>query len=141
MVVHVRLRVEPRSGEPAREIVVLVNAGAHSPEPVLVVDEVTARDLGYTEGEVVEVSTVDARRRVRLVRDAVELTLLGDRGEELSKISAHLVIHPGLEEPLITDTTIDELGISVVSFGKGTWRHTSDPPGRVRRSAKPHPPP
>ena len=136
MVVHVKLRVRSKRSSSAEEVVALVNGGAHSPEPVLVVDEIIARKLGYTEGEAVEASVADGRRRVQLVRDAVELTLIGDDGAELAKISTHLVIHPRLEEPLITDTTIDALGISVVSFGKGLWRHSSDPPTKVRRSAK-----
>ncbi len=131
---RVRLRVRGR-GE--RKLTVLVSGGARSPEPVLVVDEVAASGLGYTSGEVAEASVADARRRVYVVRDAVELTLLGDEGEELARVRAHLVIHPGLEEPLITDSTIDELGIQVVSFSKGLWRHASDAPGKVRRSAKP----
>lgn len=134
MVVYVRLKVRGR-GE--RELVALVNGGAHSPEPVLVVDEITARELGYVAGEVAEASVADARRRVYIVREAVELVLIGEEGEELSHLRAHLVIHPGLEEPLITDTTIDELGISVLSFSKGLWRHASDPPSKVRVSAKP----
>ncbi len=134
MVVYVRLKVRGR-GE--RELVALVNGGAHSPEPVLVVDEITAREMGYVTGEAAEASVADARRKVYIVRDAVELVLIGEEGEELSRLRAHLVIHPGLEEPLITDVTIDELGISVLSFSKGLWRHASDPPGRVRVSAKP----
>ncbi|MEM0093977.1 MAG: hypothetical protein QXT33_06860 [Thermofilum sp.] len=134
MVVYVKLRVR---GREERELVVLVNGGAHSPEPVLVVDEITARELGYTTGEVAEASVADARRRVYIVRGAVELVLVGEEGEELARLKAHLVIHPGLEEPLITDATIDELGISVLSFSKGLWRHARDPPGKVRVSAKP----
>jgi len=134
VVVHVKLRIKSKISGLNRDVVVLVNGGAHSPEPVIVVDEVLARDLGYVGGEAVEASIADAKRRVYLIRDAVELTLLGDQGEELSKINAHLVIHPGLEEPLITDTTIDELGITVISFSKGLWRHKSDPPDKVRPS-------
>ncbi len=136
MVVHVKLRVRPIGKNIIREYVVLVNGGAHSPEPVLVVDENIARELGFTSGEVVEASVADSRRRVYLVKNAIELTLIGN-GEELTSIRAHLVIHPGLEEPLITDTTIDALGIQVLSFGKGLWRHLSDPPSKVRKSAKP----
>lgn len=119
MVVHVKLRVRSKRSSSTEEVVALVNGGAHSPEPVLVVDEITARRLGYTEGEAVEASVADGKRRVQLVRDAVELTLIGDDGAELAKISTHLVIHPRLEEPLITDTTIDALRISVISFGRG----------------------
>ena len=133
---HVRLRVEAVSGA-VRELVVLVNGGAHSPEPVLVIDEVLADELGLRGGEVVEVSTADASRRARLLRDAAEVALLGGSGEELAKLKIHVVVHPGLEEPIITDSTIDALGIQVVSFSKGLWRHASDPPGVVRESASP----
>mgnify|MGYP000002777486 CR=1 FL=1 len=136
MVVHVKLKVKPMGSNIVRAYIVLVNGGAHSPEPVLVVDENIARELGFMGGEVVEASVADSKRKVYLIRDAIELVLVDD-GEELSKIKAHLVIHPGLEEPLITDTTIDALGIQVLSFGRGLWRHANDPPGKVRRSAKP----
>lgn len=137
MVVHVKLRVRPLSqGNVIKEYVVLVNGGAHSPEPTLVIDENIARELGLTRGEVVEASTVDSRRKVYLVRNAVEISLIDEDGKELSKIMAHVVIHPGLEEPLITDTTIDALGIQIISFGRGLWRHMSDGLDVVRRSAK-----
>ncbi|MEM1538427.1 MAG: hypothetical protein QXK12_06295 [Candidatus Nezhaarchaeales archaeon] len=133
MVVHVGLKVKSRKGF-MKDLVTLVNGGAHSPEPVLVVDEEVARELGYEGGEAVEASIADTTREVYLVRDALELTLKGEGSEELSRIAAHLVIHPKLEEPLITDTTIDELGIQVISFSKGFWRHVNDPPNKVRRS-------
>ncbi|MCX8205029.1 MAG: hypothetical protein N3H31_05210 [Candidatus Nezhaarchaeota archaeon] len=134
MVVHVKLRAWSKKGC-VRDLVVLANGGAHSPEPVLVVDEEEARELGYEGGEVVEASVADSTRAVYLVRGVLELALIGEGLEELARTKAHLVIHPRLEEPLITDTTIDELGIQVVSFSKGLWRHVNDPPGKVRRSA------
>jgi len=105
VVVHVKLRV--KAGNTVREYVVLANGGASSPEPVLVVDENIARELGYLTGEAAEALVADAKRKVYLVRNALEISLLGEEGEELSKVQAHLVIHPGLEEPLITDITID----------------------------------
>jgi hypothetical protein len=136
VVVHVKLRVRAASST-VRELIVLVNGGAHSPEPVLAVDEVLAEELGLRGGEAVDVSTADATKRGRLLRDAAEVALLGEDGEELSRLRVHVVVHPGLEEPLITDSTIDALGIQVVSFSRGLWRHASDPPGVVRRSARP----
>jgi len=51
-------------------------------------------------------------------------------------VQAHLVIHPGLEEPLITDITIDMLGIMILSFSKGLWRHVNDPQSKIRKTAK-----
>ena len=62
---------------------------------------------------------------------------LVDNGEALSSVEALMVVDPGLEEPLMTDATIDELGIEAVSFKKGLWRHRGDPQGKVRGSATP----
>jgi len=50
---------------------------------------------------------------------------------------AELAVQEGLWEPLITDAAIDALGIQVVKFKEGLWRHIGDPPGTVRRSAQP----
>ena len=137
MVVYVKIRVIAKT-ERSRDLVVLVSGGAHSPRPVIVVDEKIGRDLGFElfNGEICEVRTVDSRRSVYLFRDAVKLELLGDEREVLSTITADLVIHPDLIEPLITDTTIDALGIKVESFSKGLWRHINDPQDKVRKSAK-----
>ena len=66
----------------------------------------------------------------------IKLTLLGD-GEPLSSINALVVVDPGLEGALITDAAIDELGIEVVGFKRGLWRHKGDPQGVVRSSATP----
>ena len=54
----------------------------------------------------------------------------------LDRVKADLVIQEGLREPLITDITIDELGIQVISFSKGLWRHRKDLPNIIRRSAR-----
>jgi len=56
--------------------------------------------------------------------------LLGDEGETLSKVVADVAVEEGRTEPLITDVTIDTLGIQVVSFGKGLWRHVNGPKGK-----------
>jgi hypothetical protein len=47
-----------------------------------------------------------------------------------------VAVDENLTEPLMTDATIDELGIQVISFRRGLWRHTNDPPNTVRKSAK-----
>lgn len=69
-----------------------------------------------------------------VIEGAVELKLLGEHDESLSRVVADLVVQKGLMEPLITDITIDELGIQVISFSKGLWRFRDDPPDKVRRS-------
>jgi hypothetical protein len=70
-----------------------------------------------------------------VLENAVELKLVDDN-EVLSSIVADLAIQKNLREPIITDITIDELGIQVISFSKGLWRHRSDPQDKVRRSYK-----
>ncbi|RLF14236.1 MAG: hypothetical protein DRJ97_06635 [Thermoprotei archaeon] len=62
--------------------------------------------------------------------------MLSEEGEVLSKVDADLAIQEGLSEPLITDVTIDSLGIQVISFSRGLWRHANDPPSKIRASAQ-----
>lgn len=135
MVVYVKLKAKSRIGR-EKELIVLVNGGAHSPRPVLVVDELIARELGYVSGEAWEAAIADTKRVVYVVENALTIELLGNEEETLARINADLVIHPGLEEPIITDATIDALGIRVESFYQGLWRHVKDPPGKIRKSAR-----
>jgi len=83
-----------------------------------------------------ETATADTRRTVYVVENVLTIELLGNEKEVLAKINVDLVIHPGLEEPIITDATIDALGIRVESFYQGLWRHIRDPPEKVRKSAR-----
>lgn len=131
MVVHVEIKVHSKLNNSVEKLTVLVNGGAHSPKPVLVVDENIAKKLGFTRGEKRKAATVDAERNVYVVKNILTLKLV-DNEEELAETIADLVVHPGLEEPLITDATIDMLGIKVESFYKGIWRHVNDPPGKRR---------
>lgn len=139
MVVRVRVRVRSRASSRSTELVVLANGGAESAKPCIVVDESTAEKLGLwppSKWEVVQVEEASSISEAFVIDEAVELELLGDRGETLSQIKADLVVQRGLVEPLITDVTIDELGIVIVSFGRGLWRHASDPPEVLRKSAR-----
>ena len=137
LVVRVKLRVKSRLTSRSLELAVLANGGAESARPCIVVDESIARELGLWPGtacRVLEVEEASSISEACLVEDAVELELLGEGGEALSRVTADLVVQRGLIEPLITDITIDELGIVVVSFSRGLWRHVNDPPHVVRKS-------
>jgi hypothetical protein len=137
LAVRVKIRVKSRSSSKSLEIPVLVNGGAESTKPCIVVDEDVARELGLwpiSHGRVLEVEEASSIGEAFVVEDSVELELIGEDGEVLSRIKADLVVQRGLIEPLITDATIDELGIQVLSFSRGLWRHVSDPPGRIRAS-------
>jgi len=48
---------------------------------------------------------------VYVVPDAVEVELLGEEGDTLSEVVADVAVEEGITEPLITDVTIDALGI------------------------------
>lgn len=138
MAVRVRLRVRSKSGRSV-DLTVLANGGAESPRPCVVVDEDVARELGlWPSGgfKVHRVEEASSMSEAYVMEGSVELELLGDYGEPLSSVVADLAVQRGLMEPLITDITIDELGIQIVSFSKGLWRHERDPPDRVRQSAR-----
>jgi len=103
----------------------------------VVVPPEVAQKLGLwpnPEAESIQVETATTITHAFRIPNSVQASLL-DGEEILATITADLVIDESLIEPLITDTTIDALGIQVLSFARGLWRHTNDPPNTVRRSA------
>jgi len=78
-----------------------------------------------------EVDTAGGRALVYTVPKKGRLRLLlgSERDPELN---CSIVIDPHLTEPVLSDYLTDELGIVVVSFRKGVWRHKSDPEGFTR---------
>jgi hypothetical protein len=133
----VRVRVKSRSSGKSIVVRVLANGGAESPRPCIVVSEDIAESLGLwptNNFKVHQVEEASSVGEVYVIEGAVELELLGEYDESLSRVVADLVVQKGLIEPLITDITIDELGIQVISFSKGLWRFRDDPPDKVRRS-------
>jgi hypothetical protein len=121
----------------SRIVVVLVNGGAESEEPVIALRPEDIEDLGIplNNFDVVEVELASGKTYNLISRDKVKVELLDEQGNVLSYTYAYLVIDENLNEPLITDATIDELGITVISFKKGLWRHINDPPNTIRYSA------
>ena len=137
MVVRVRIRVS--HGGRSVTAVVLVNSSAESDEPTVVLRPEVAEELGLTldSFDIVGVELASGRTHSLISKERVRVELLDEEGRVLSGTSAYLVVDEDLTEPLITDATIDELGIVVLSFKRGLWRHVSDPSGVVRRSATP----
>lgn len=131
---RVKVRVELHQGE-SLEVKVLVNSGAESERPLIALDTGVVGLRFLKEAQLVEVEQAVGSSEAYLMPQAVKLILLGE-GEELSEVVADLVLQEGLREPLITDATIDALGIQVLSFKEGLWKHSRDPPGKVRHSAK-----
>ena len=58
-------------------------------------------------------------------------------GEVKSRSPCSLVVNPYVDEVLLSDYLIDELGVVPVSFKRGLWRHRSGPEGVVRESEEP----
>jgi hypothetical protein len=134
MVVRVRVRIS--WGGKTRNVVVLVNGGAESEEPVVVLRPEDVEELGLPldSFDVVEVELAVGRTQSLISRDRVVVELLDEQGNVLSSTSAYIVVDENLIEPLITDATIDALGINVISFKRGLWKHVNDPPSVIRRS-------
>ena len=138
MVVRVRVRVRAEGTGSSTDLVVLANGGAESPRPCIVVGPEVAEVLGLwplNKAEVYLVEEASSTTEAYVLPNSVILVLLDEEGNILSSVRADLVIQEGLSEPLITDITIDELGIQVISFSKGLWRHKDDPPSKVRSSS------
>ena len=133
----VRVRIRIKANEKNKVLTVLVNGGAESEEPVIVIKPADARDLGLNinDFELIEVELASGITHNLISKRKVTLELLDDEGNVLSLTEAYVAIDEDLTEPLITDATIDELGIQVISFKKGLWRHKNDPPELVRESA------
>ncbi|MHC1628594.1 MAG: hypothetical protein ACXQTI_07180 [Candidatus Nezhaarchaeales archaeon] len=137
MVVRVKTRLL-RDNDKMRDLVVLVNSGAESDEPTIVIDKDNANALGFKleDFDVIEVELASGKTHSYISRDKVKVELLDEEGKVLSSTHAYVAVDEMLNEPLITDSTIDELGIQVISFKKGLWRHINDPPNVVRESAR-----
>ncbi len=137
MVVRVLVRIKNEENNRSITLRVLVNGGAESDEPIVVVSPREAEMLGISmdELDIVEVELASGYTHSYITRHTYIVELLDNEGNTLSCIRAKLAIDRYLTEPLITDATIDELGIMVISFKKGLWRHKNDPPDRVRQSA------
>jgi len=132
----VRVRVRVSFGGSSKTVVVLVNGGAESEEPVIALRPEDAEDLGISLSsfDIIEVELASGKTHNLISRDKVRVELLDDQTNTLSHTYAYLAIDENLSESLITDATIDELGIVVISFKKGLWRHINDSPNTVRHS-------
>ncbi len=137
MVVRVRVRLINESTGRSSEIIVLVNGGAESEVPVIAVTPSIARDIGLSidDMDLIEVELASGVTHNYISRNTVLAQLLDDVGRVLSQARAYIAVDENLTEPLMTDITIDELGIQVISFSRGLWRHVNDPPNVVRKSA------
>ncbi len=136
MGVRVKLRVCVRDKCATTDA--LVNSGYEAVEPELAVPLGLARDLGLWPSEeiiVEEAFTAGGSVPIYIVKDKA-LVSLALNNKFTNNIQCTLVINPYIDEPLISDQLIDALGIIIISFGQGLWRHKSDPMDKVRKSSR-----
>uniref|UniRef100_A0A7C3WUU4 Clan AA aspartic protease n=1 Tax=Thermofilum pendens TaxID=2269 RepID=A0A7C3WUU4_THEPE len=133
--VRVRLLVEGREVE----AVALVNSGFESRDPDICVPLGLAKVLGLwppASFESEEAMTAGGEVPLFRLPARAEVQLLAG-GEVKSRSPCSVVVNPYVDEVLLSDYLIDELGIVPVSFRRGLWRHRSDPEGIVRESEEP----
>ncbi|MEL9997853.1 MAG: hypothetical protein QXH99_05110 [Sulfolobales archaeon] len=98
MAVRVRVRVKSRSSGKSIVVRVLANGGAESPRPCIVVSEDIAEPLGLwptNNFKVHQVEEASSVGEVYVIEGAVELELLGEHNESLSRVVADLVVQKG----------------------------------------------
>ena len=88
--------------------------------------EVKSEDV-FTAGGEVTLYVLDVPARIQLLAG----------GEVKSEARCIIVVNPHVDEVLLSDYVIDELGIVAISFRRGLWRHLSDPPTTIRESESP----
>lgn len=58
--------------------------------------------------------------------------VLPDRRSKAIKIS--IIVNPHVDEVMMSDYAVSELGIMLLDFKKGLWRLVDDPPQALRSS-------
>jgi len=122
MVVRVRVRLINEGTGHNVEVIMLVNGGAESEIPVVVVTPDIATDLGLdlSNMDLIDVELASGVTRNYISRNTILVQLLDDEGKVLSQTRVYVAVDENLTEPLMTDATIDELGIQVISFRRVT---------------------
>lgn len=122
-------------GDKHIETLALVNSGFESGQPDLAVSIDVAKKLGLwppKEFKLETFSTAGGEASVYRIEDPSCHVELIDDEEILSRSRCDILIDPYLDEVLISDYLSDELGIIVLSFRRGLWRHYKDPSDKIR---------
>lgn len=138
MVVRVNVKLVNEDKGKECIVTVLVNSGAESDDPVIVVNPEIAKklELDFNDLELIEVELASGRKHNYISCKKYRLELIDEYGDVLSHTHAYIAIDDELNEPLITDATIDELGIQIIRFKEGLWRHVNDPIDKIRKSVE-----
>jgi len=120
------------------EIIALLNSGYESEEPEIALPKDIAEKLGLwppKEFHLDEALTAGGSISVYTLKEKARMKIKLDE-RETKPVDCLVVISPTLPEPIISDSAIDALNIVVISYKKGLWRHSTDRPDVVRKSAE-----
>jgi len=136
--VGVRVRVRLRAGSAEVATSALVNSGYEVEEPEVLLPRRLAEYLGLElrppAARAATYETPFGFYRVVVVPRAVDVHL-EDVCAEVRGV--HAAVAEFEREVLISDALAEGLGIQLISVARGLWRHASDPPDRLRESARP----
>ena len=133
--VKIKLLIEGKGVEAAA----LVNSGFESSEPDICIPIGLAKRMGLWPSlkfESEEVSTAGGEVSIFRLPVEAEVQLIVD-DEARASSPCSIIVNPYVEEVLLSDYLIDELGIIPISFRKGLWRHRTDSEGVARGSEGP----
>ncbi len=136
MVVIVKVRIKVQE----REVITaaLLNSGFESEEPCIAIPVKVAQKLNLLppppEAEFEEFETAGGITYGYAVKGAKVSLIAGE--EEKPPINCRIIVLFQIDQVLLSDFAIDALGIRVLSFKKGTWRHKDDPEDVVRESER-----
>lgn len=136
--VRVKLKIKGRKAEATAETVALVNSGYEVEEPEILLPKPLAEYLNLPltppTARTLTYESPFGIYRLTFIAEAVEVEL-SDVGASREKV--HCTISPYEREVLLSDQLSEALGITILSPGRGFWRHTNDAPNVRRESEKP----
>jgi hypothetical protein len=136
MAVRVKIKISSKGKSVVSSA--LLNSGFESDEPEVAIPLQVAKKLGIwppVGAEYAEYETAAGLTSLpRLEKIAKIKLLLDDR--KTGEVVCNTVIDENIDEILIGDCAIDELGISVLSFRLGEWRIKEDSEGKRRKSVR-----
>ena len=102
----VRVKLEAVTGK-VTEVIALLNSGAESEEPRIVLPEEVAEylELNKLSAEIAYSEKVATSAEVKLYRKTVKGTVI-DNGEELTSTFLYIAVAEGLSELLLSDSAI-----------------------------------
>ena len=127
-----KLKLESMEGVQV-ETSALVSSGFESDEPDVALPATLAKTLGVWptwDFDLEDYETAAGETTLPKVRAAVKVKLADVK--EMREIKCNAVVNPDINEVLLSDYLTDELGITVISFRRGLWRHITDSQQIVR---------